>query len=76
MAARTWARLGWQSLRDDAMFAEASLYFLERLRSLPRRRDHRRLLLAGALAFVEFCVEDPVRYQLLLFQRTIPRLQL
>ena len=29
------------------------------------------MLLAGARAFVEFCVEDPVRYQLL-FQRTIP----
>jgi AcrR family transcriptional regulator len=55
----------------DAMFAEGNGEFLERLRALPRPRDDRRLLLAGARAFVEFCVEDPVRYQLL-FQRTIP----
>jgi AcrR family transcriptional regulator len=55
----------------DAMFAEGNREYLERLRALPRARDDRRLLLAGARAFVEFCVEDPVRYQLL-FQRTIP----
>jgi AcrR family transcriptional regulator len=55
----------------DAMFAEGNGELLERLRALPRPRDDRRLLLAGARAFVAFCVEDPVRYQLL-FQRTIP----
>jgi AcrR family transcriptional regulator len=55
----------------DAMFAEGNREFLERFRALRRPRDDRRLLLGAARAFVEFCVEDPVRYQLL-FQRTIP----
>lgn len=55
----------------DAMFAQGYREFLERLRALPRPGDDRRLLLTGARAFVDFCVEDPVRYQLL-FQRTIP----
>jgi AcrR family transcriptional regulator len=55
----------------DAMFSEGARAFLERLRTLDMPPDPKRRLLASALAFAEFCVEDPVRYQLL-FQRTIP----
>jgi AcrR family transcriptional regulator len=55
----------------DAMFAEGYREFLARLQAAPRPRDDRRLLLSDARVFVEFCVEDPVRYQLL-FQRTVP----
>jgi AcrR family transcriptional regulator len=55
----------------DAMFGESALAFLDRLRSLEVQGDAKRRLLAAARVFVEFCVEDPVRYQLL-FQRTIP----
>ncbi len=55
----------------DAMFADGARTFLERARDLPRPGDPRKRLLAGARAFVAFCTEDPVRYQLL-FQRTIP----
>jgi AcrR family transcriptional regulator len=55
----------------DAMFGEGTRTFLERLRALDVPRDPKRRLRSSARAFVEFCVEDPVRYQLL-FQRTIP----
>ena len=55
----------------DAMFGEAARAFLERLQTLDMPRDPERRLLTSARAFAEFCVEDPVRYQLL-FQRTIP----
>jgi AcrR family transcriptional regulator len=55
----------------DAMFSEGTRAFLERLRALDVPRDPKRRLLTSARAFAEFCVEDPVRYQLL-FQRTIP----
>ncbi|MGH9287562.1 MAG: TetR/AcrR family transcriptional regulator [Acidimicrobiales bacterium] len=55
----------------DAMFGEAARAFLERLQALELPLDPKRRLLSSARAFVEFCVEDPVRYQLL-FQRTIP----
>jgi AcrR family transcriptional regulator len=55
----------------DAMFSEGTRAFLERLRALDTPRDPKRRLLTSARAFAEFCVEDPVRYQLL-FQRTIP----
>ena len=51
--------------------ARAARAFLERLRALDTPRDPERRLLTWARAFAEFCVEDPVRYQLL-FQRTIP----
>jgi AcrR family transcriptional regulator len=56
----------------DAMFHDGSLAFLaafDEVGSLdgdPRARAR-----AGARRFFAFCVEDPVRYQLL-FQRTIP----
>jgi AcrR family transcriptional regulator len=55
----------------DAMFGEGARVFLDRLDSLELPNDPKRRLLESAHAFVEFCVEDPVRYQLL-FQRTIP----
>lgn len=55
----------------DAMFSEGARAFLERVRTLDMPRDPKRRLLSSARAFAEFCVEDPVRYQLL-FQRTIP----
>jgi AcrR family transcriptional regulator len=55
----------------DAMFGEGARALLERLRTLDLPVDPKRRLLSSARAFAEFCVEDPVRYQLL-FQRTIP----
>jgi AcrR family transcriptional regulator len=55
----------------DAMFSEGARAFLERLQTLDTPRDPKRRLLSSARAFADFCVEDPVRYQLL-FQRTIP----
>lgn len=58
----------------DAMFADGNRALLARLQAVPRSRDARRLLLALSRAFVEFCVEDPVRYQLL-FQRAVPDFQ-
>jgi AcrR family transcriptional regulator len=59
----------------DAMFLEGYQMYLEAMRettSLDRvRSDPLAAARAPAMAFVEFCTSDPVRYQLL-FQRTIP----
>jgi AcrR family transcriptional regulator len=55
----------------DAMFAQGSRAFLERQAQLAVTGDSLGDLQAGVRAFVEFCTEDPVRYQLL-FQRTVP----
>lgn len=55
----------------DEMFADGNRALLERLRQVPTEADARATLLAGATAFVGFCVEDPIRHELL-FQRTIP----
>jgi AcrR family transcriptional regulator len=58
----------------DAMFAESNHELLRRLTAPAPTRgavDGLRLL---ARVFLEFCVEDPVRYQLL-FQRTIPKFE-
>lgn len=55
----------------DAMFAQGQRALLASQagwRDLPRTRDG---LLHGALRFFEFCVSDPVRYQLM-FQRVVP----
>ena len=55
----------------DAMFAEGQRALLASkagLADLPRTRAG---LLRGATDFFEFCVSDPVRYQLM-FQRVIP----
>jgi AcrR family transcriptional regulator len=54
----------------DAMFGEANEQLLTRLRAVDEVDPVARLR-AHARLFVEFCVEDPVRYQLV-FQRTIP----
>ncbi len=59
----------------DALFAEASTEFLERLRAAAAEGDGNADPIEGvrrrAHVWVRFCTEDPVRYQLL-FQRTIP----
>lgn len=55
----------------DAMFADSNRQLLERLTNQPRLDDPVDRLRRRARLFLDFCVEDPVRYQLL-FQRTIP----
>lgn len=55
----------------DTMFEQANTELLARARTLDPGPDVRTALLRVLRLFVEFCVEDPVRYQLL-FQRTIP----
>ena len=55
----------------DAMFAQGCRQFLQRQTDLVVTGDPLRDLSAGMRSFVEFCTENPVRYQLL-FQRTIP----
>jgi AcrR family transcriptional regulator len=55
----------------DAMFADSNRQLLERLTNQPPLDDPVDRLRRLARLFLEFCVEDPVRYQLL-FQRTIP----
>jgi AcrR family transcriptional regulator len=58
----------------DAMFREANLDLLARIRALQPGTNPRDQLRRVTRTFLEFCVEDPVRYQLL-FQRTIPRFE-
>jgi AcrR family transcriptional regulator len=58
----------------DAMFAESNEELLRRLTALKPARDPVAALRAEKRVFIEFCVEDPARYQLL-FQRTIPGFQ-
>jgi AcrR family transcriptional regulator len=55
----------------DAMFAGSNRLLLERLGGLPPLGDPVDGLRRRARLWLGFCVEDPVRYQLL-FQRTIP----
>jgi AcrR family transcriptional regulator len=55
----------------DAMFGDANRELWKRLRDMPAADDPVTGLRAQTAVFLEFCVEDPVRYQLL-FQRTIP----
>ncbi len=55
----------------DAMFAQGAREYLEREAALETTGDALRDLQAVGAFFVQFCTEDPVRYQLL-FQRTIP----
>lgn len=55
----------------DAMFAQGQRELIEHLSFLPEGRLTREDFRAGNKAFFEFCVSDPVRYQLM-FQRTIP----
>lgn len=55
----------------DAMFAEGARKILEVRSAMTPTEDPLADLRQVARTFVEFCVEDPARYQLL-FQRTIP----
>jgi len=55
----------------DAMYAQGSRQYLEREAGLAPTGDSLHDLKGAMHFFVEFCTEDPVRYQLL-FQRTIP----
>jgi AcrR family transcriptional regulator len=55
----------------DALFAEGYRECLDRLQRLERTGDARADFRAGARIWVDFCLEDHARYQLL-FQRTIP----
>ncbi|MCW2631763.1 MAG: Transcriptional regulator, TetR family [Pseudonocardia sp.] len=55
----------------DAMFAQGQLELAEQLAFLPESRVTRADFRRGAHAFFDFCVADPVRYQLM-FQRTVP----
>src|ERR1039458_2117589 len=58
----------------DAMFAESNRELLRRLNDLPAARDPIRGLRRLARVFLDFCIEDPERYELL-FQRPIPRFE-
>jgi AcrR family transcriptional regulator len=58
----------------DAMFGESNVELLGRVNALPATLEPVAALRARARVFLDFCVEDPVRYQLL-FQRTIPRFE-
>jgi AcrR family transcriptional regulator len=55
----------------DAMFGESNRELLRRLTELGSTGDPDEALARHSRVFLDFCVEDPVRYQLL-FQRTIP----
>lgn len=55
----------------DAMYAQGCREFLRRMSRLDVTGDPLRDLTTGARVFIEFCVEDPARYQLM-FQRTVP----
>ena len=55
----------------DAMFAEAAQEFVDLKASLPVTDDPRRDPLTEARAFVDFCVSDVPRFQLL-FQHSVP----
>jgi AcrR family transcriptional regulator len=55
----------------DAMFAESNRELLRRLSELEPGGDPSERLARHARVFIDFSVEDPVRYQLM-FQRTIP----
>ncbi len=55
----------------DAMFVQANTGLLGRMEENPEPEDPVEALRQHAAVFVGFCVEDPVRFQLL-FQRTIP----
>ena len=55
----------------DALFAEANQVLLARLEQVPEADDPAEALRRRAHCFVEFCIEDGARYQLL-FQRSVP----
>lgn len=55
----------------DAMFAQGQEELLAAVEGVDRIAGLRARLRAGARTFFDFCVADPVRYQLL-FQRVVP----
>ena len=55
----------------DAMFADGCAAFLERIDAVTAAPGSVEALHAAARLFVDFCVEDPARHQLL-FLRTVP----
>jgi AcrR family transcriptional regulator len=55
----------------DAMFGQAAEQLASRMAEPHGTDDPREMLAATARRFAEFCISDPVRYQLL-FQRTVP----
>jgi AcrR family transcriptional regulator len=55
----------------DAMFAQGMRALVRQRAGLVLATDPIRALRQAARAFLEFCVEDPVRYQLL-FERVVP----
>jgi len=55
----------------DAMFGEAAESFAVSKAALVDKGDHHENLAADARSFVEFCVSDVARYQLL-FQHSVP----
>jgi len=55
----------------DALFAQGTREFVERLRDAPMGDDARANVRLRSRLFFDFCLEDTARYQLL-FQRTIP----
>ncbi|MFI5041106.1 MAG: TetR/AcrR family transcriptional regulator [Acidimicrobiales bacterium] len=55
----------------DAMFGDAATQLAEAMAEPFDCGDPREILVAGMRRFVEFCLSDLVRYQLL-FQRTLP----
>lgn len=55
----------------DALFARGHRQLHEWMSGLDRAGDAEQVFRGGSARFTEFCVDDPVRYQLL-FQRTIP----
>jgi AcrR family transcriptional regulator len=58
----------------DAMFGESNRELLRRMTDLSPADTPEDGVRERARVFLHFCVEDPVRYQLL-FQRTIPRFE-
>jgi AcrR family transcriptional regulator len=58
----------------DAMFAQGCRQYLEGEAAVVTTGEPLADLKAGMRFFVEFCTEDPARYQLL-FQRTIPNFE-
>jgi AcrR family transcriptional regulator len=55
----------------DAMFADGYRALLDWMAGLPTNGDPHAVIEHGARRYVQFCVAEPVRFQLL-FQRTIP----
>jgi AcrR family transcriptional regulator len=58
----------------DAMFGRAATEFADWMARPLEATDPAAVLMANAYRFVEFCIDDVARYQLL-FQRTIPEFE-